>query len=295
MKKPASALSLTLILSQLAFADPPKTSAWSLTFSDEFDGTALDAAKWTSGYVIEKTGPGSWADPGNVRFANGHLQLFGEKRAGEGKSFAGAAINTRGKFSQLYGYFEVRYKAAKGKGFSSKLTAIRPDAGLPPLMDMVEFRGEETNRPYWYMHYDDGAGEQVAGGGSAGADLATDFHLFGTEWNADNIIWYIDGVEKMRAKVGPGLKHAIFFGLELMVGGSDWIGIPDASTPWPGMVEVDWIHVYQRTGPASIPKADRSHAGTGSARSVGKPTGYLASGRKPAGNPRRIASILMGP
>jgi beta-glucanase (GH16 family) len=277
-----TALALPLTVPIGVYADPPKTSAWALTFSDEFDSPALDTSKWTSGYVIEKTGPDSWADPGNVRFSGGHLQLFGEKRSGQGKTYAGAAINTRGKFSQLYGYFEVRFKAAKGKGFSSKMTGIRPDAGLPPLMDMVEFRGEETSNPYWYMHYNDGGGEQQFGGGSkATVDLSLDYHLFGTEWNADNIIWYIDGVEKMRGKVGSGLKTKIFFGLELMVGGSDWIGIPDGNTPWPGTAEVDWVHIYQRTGPpvGLAPQPPRSPGALGVSADATLQAGYLISGR----------------
>ena len=64
---------LTLMfMAARVMADPPKSSSWSLTFSDEFNEPTLDTSKWTSGYVIEKTGPGSWADPGNVRFSNGH-------------------------------------------------------------------------------------------------------------------------------------------------------------------------------------------------------------------------------
>src|SRR3954468_24520187 len=113
---------LTLALAAALHAQPPAHSSWKLTFGDEFDGATLDASKWGNGYALGATGPGSWPDPNNVRLADGSLKLVGEKRAGQGKTYAGAAITNRGKFKQMYGYMEARIKVPNGKGFSAKMT-----------------------------------------------------------------------------------------------------------------------------------------------------------------------------
>src|SRR6266550_7018905 len=98
---------LALCLAATTQAEPPANSNWKLTFSDEFDGAVLDASKWSNGYALGATGPGSWPDPANVRLEGGSLKLYGAQKPGQGKAFAGAAVTTRGKFSQMYGYMEA--------------------------------------------------------------------------------------------------------------------------------------------------------------------------------------------
>ncbi len=255
-------------------ADPPAHSAWKLTFQDEFEGATLDASKWNNGYALEATGPGSWPDPANVRLSDGSLKLVGEKRAGQGKTYAGAAINNKNKFHQMYGYMEARIKVPNGKGFSAKLTGIKAGGGYPPWLDIIETRGEEPNHPYWYLH----TASAAPGGAWTGTNLATEWHTLGTEWNADELIFYVDGVVKLRDKtVAPQLRMEMCWALELMVGGDSWIGIPDATTPWPGVYEVDYVRIYTRTGPPSVALQALPLQGSRAA----KPTcgGWLASGR----------------
>jgi beta-glucanase (GH16 family) len=257
-----------------AFAAPPPHSTWKLTFFDEFDGTSLDLAKWSNGYALNRTGPGSWADPGNVRIANGSLKLYGEKRAGEGKSFAGAAILNKGKFRQMYGYMEARIKVPEGKGFSAKMTGIKADGGYPPWLDIIETRGEEPEHPYWIIH----AGGKEAGGGWNGTDMVREYHTLGTEWTADEFIFYVDGVVKLRDRtLAPICRMEMCWALELMVGGDAWIGIPDAGTPWPGIYEVDYVRIYSRQGPATVRLSD-PHATEKSAPATAK-GGRLVTGR----------------
>lgn len=245
---PIAFAALVLALAAAPWAEPPAGSAWKLTFSDEFDGPTLDASRWSNGYALEKTGPGSWPDPANVRLEGGSLKLYGEQRAGQGKSYAGAAITTRGKFSQMYGYLEARIKVPNGKGFSAKLTGTKADGGYPPWLDIIETRGEEPDHPYWYLH----AGGKEAGGGWNGANLATEFHTLGTEWNADELIFTVDGEVKLRDRsLAPQCRMAMCWALELMVGGDSWIGIPDGGTPWPGVCEIDYVRIYSRQGPAT--------------------------------------------
>jgi beta-glucanase (GH16 family) len=276
-------------LAPALWAAPPPHSEWKLTFSDEFDGPVLDASKWNNGYALEATGPGSWPDPANVRLEGGSLRLYGEKRAGQGKAYAGAAINNKNKFHQMYGYMEARIKVPDGKGFSGKMTGIKAGGGYPPWLDIIETRGEEPNHPYWYLHPTGSAG---IGGGWNGTDLAGEFHTLGTEWNADELIFYVDGVAKLRDKSSaPQLRMEMCWALELMVGGDSWIGIPDASTPWPGVYEIDYVRIYGRLGPVPVLRAPGVRAGT----SAGRPYGRLVDGRWWQGRSDALpAAVLCG-
>lgn len=281
---PAAALALACA----AHAAPPAHSAWKVTFEDEFEGAALDASKWNNGYALEAVGPGSWPDPANVRISDGSLKLYGEKRSGQGKSFAGAAINNKNKFKQMYGYMEARIKVPVGKGFSAKMTGIKAGGGYPPWLDIIETRGEEPNHPYWYLH----AGGKEAGGGWTGTNLGSEYHVMGTEWNADELIFYVDGVVKLRDKTLASLcRMEMCWALELMVGGDSWIGIPEASTPWPGVYEVDYVKIYARTGPVSLLAAPARP--TALKEGLG---GRLVSGRWWAGQAGAMpATALCGP
>lgn len=262
-------IGMALTLSEAA---PPGHSSWSLAFSDEFEGATLDQAKWSVAYAIAATGPGSWNDPANVRFEGGRLKLYGEKRPGQGKSFAGSAISTRGRFAHAYGYMEVSVKVPKGKGFSGKMTGVKPGGGVPPLLDILETRGGEPDHPYWYFH----ANGKVYGDGWNGAGLSAGFHVVGTEWTSDELILYVDGAVMLRTREpAPYLRMDICWALELMVGGSDWIGIPDNLTPWPGIMEIEYVRIYKRLGPVSLPKPLLASPAASSRRPG---PAYLASG-----------------
>ena len=279
MRPSLPALCVAALVS-LSIAEPPAHSSWKITFQDEFEGTALDAAKWNNGYALEATGPGSWPDPANVKVSDGSLKLIGEKRAGQGKTYAGAAINNKNKFHQMYGYMEARIKVPAGKGFSAKMTGIKAGGGYPPWLDIIETRGEEPNHPYWYLH----TGGSEAGGGWTGTNLATEYHTLGTEWTADELIFYVDGAVKLRDKtLASQVRMEMCWALELMVGGDSWIGIPDGNTPWPGTYEIDYVRIYTRTGPPSVAlQAPTARA----SRSAGGPVGaWLATGRWWVGAP----------
>jgi beta-glucanase (GH16 family) len=281
---------LPLALASALRADPPAHSSWKLTFGDEFEGTALDASKWSNGYALGQTGPGSWPDPANVRLSAGSLKLVGEKRAGMGKTYAGAAITNKGKFKQMYGYMEARIKVPNGKGFSAKMTGTKADGGYPPWLDIIETRGEEPDHPYWYLH----AAGKEAGGGWNGTNLAAEYHTLGTEWNADELIFYVDGVVKVRDKtLAAQCRMEMCWALELMVGGDSWIGIPDGSTPWPGVYEIDYVRIYARQGPAATRLSAAPVRPEGSARAA---FGRLANGRWWAGSPENAGfQALCGP
>jgi beta-glucanase (GH16 family) len=129
------------------------------------------------------------------------------------------------------------------------MTGVPAQGKFPPWLDIIETLGRTPDHPYWYIH----AGGKEAGGGWNVANMAADWHTFGTEWKADEFIFYFDGVEKMRDRtLAPLVRMNMCWALELMVGDNNagWIGSPNASS-WAGVYEVDYVRIYRNAGPPS--------------------------------------------
>ena len=67
-----------------------------------------------------------------------------------------------------------------------------------------------------------------------------------------DVRWYVDGQlyeRRTPADLPAGKKwvydHPFFLLLNLAVGG-DWPGPPDATTPFPAVMQVDYVRVFQR-------------------------------------------------
>ncbi len=102
---------------------------WRLTFNDEFDAESLDSSKWN------KQLPNGMSTIGesesrflaeNVSVQNGSLRLVSKKKGWKSSS---AYIDSFGKFTQRYGYFEVRMKMPQAKGLHPAFW-LMPDRGL---------------------------------------------------------------------------------------------------------------------------------------------------------------------
>ena len=95
-------------------SSPPVAGNWTLTFFDDFNGTALDPKKWRQGkHHLDLAGQaGNSGKHATVK--NGSLQLLAEKKpitfAGEKFQYSTGEISTFKKFRQRYGYFEARIK-----------------------------------------------------------------------------------------------------------------------------------------------------------------------------------------
>ena len=92
-------------------------TAWTLNFSDEFNGSAVNTTKWnidnstTSRAPRPGIGISSWYwKPANVAVADGNLILKVTKETAS-KMHCGS-INSNGKYLTTYGYFEARIKTA---------------------------------------------------------------------------------------------------------------------------------------------------------------------------------------
>jgi len=261
------ALLLSLNNCQLDESQTIEQRNWQLVWSDEFEGAAgesPDAAKWT--YDIG-TGANGWGNqelqyytnrPENVALdGSGHLVITARKEAFAGAAFTSARIKTQGLFAQAYGRFEARIKTPYGPGIwpAFWLLGANIDNVAWPLcgeIDIMELRGQEPYLINGSVH-----GPGYSGGnaitqsyGSTNARFDVDFHLFAIEWGENYIDYFVDDV--LYQRITPGdltgewvFDHPFFIILNVAVGGN-YVGFPTSQTPFPQMMTLDYVRVYQQ-------------------------------------------------
>ncbi|NUT32032.1 MAG: family 16 glycosylhydrolase [Hamadaea sp.] len=242
----------------------PVFPATRLVFSDEFNaaaGTGPDTAKWT---IDSGTGQNNelqyYTPSGNAAMNGaGALVITARREAVGGREYTSHRMNTGNKFHVQYGRMEARIKIPKGNGFWPAFWMMGADflTGRPwPYngeIDIMEILGRDTTRSYTTLH-----APAYNGGGGYGQehvwpiDLSADFHVYAVEWDSKGMRFFVDSAlvftaskETVEATRGPWVyDHPFYLILNLAVGG-DWPGPPDATTPFPAQMLVDYVRVYQ--------------------------------------------------
>ena len=248
------AIAFLLFLAASAFAEEvvkPESLGYKLVWSDDFKGSALDAAKWHTDYAQKVHPPGcnnekqSYA-PENVILRDGHLVLRAERKAHAGFPFASGMISSHDKFAREYGWFETRARLPKGKGMWPAFWMLPAAKTWPPELDIMEHKGRLPHRAFLTLHEKQPGTWRPKSTGKEwdGPDFTADFHTFALEWKPDGLRWYVDGIERHqwngKADFGP-----MYLILNLAVGG-DFDGDPDAATPFPGEMEVSYVRAYAK-------------------------------------------------
>jgi beta-glucanase (GH16 family) len=247
-------------------------TAWSLTWSDEFDGpdgSPADSAKWS--FDIGGNGWGNneletYTDrTANAVQEDGALVIKALKETLRGsdnitRDYTSARLVTRNRFTQTYGRFEARIKIPFGQGIGPAFWMLGKDidtAGWPNCgeIDIMENIGKEPSIAHGTLH---GPGYSGANGLTASYTLSharkfsDDYHTFAVEWEPNQIRFYVDGHHyktRKTADLPPGkawvFNHPFFLILNVAVGGQ-FPGNPDATTVFPQLMKVDYVRVYQR-------------------------------------------------
>lgn len=224
-------------------------SQWQITFSDDFDGDSLDRKKWEDAYPggarTHSNNEQQYYAPNGYEVKNGNLRLRAERRSMGGMPYTSGMVSSFGSFSQTYGLFEIRARFPKGKGMWPAFWLLPATGKWPPEIDVLEILGHEPGKVYMTTHWRNAEGKHQGKGFSyTGPDFSADFHTFAVEWKQGECIWYVDGVERARSTEGVPAEP-MYVIANLAVGG-DWPGNPDATTPFPGFMDVDYIRVYKR-------------------------------------------------
>ena len=80
---------------------------------------------------------------------------------------------------------------------------------------------------------------------TTGGDFSAGFHTYGVEWNAGELIFYIDGTEYQRFTSENVASQDMYLIINLAVGG--WfVGSPEESTQFPAEMQIDHVRVYEQ-------------------------------------------------
>jgi beta-glucanase (GH16 family) len=225
---------------------PAIVGQWRQVFLDSFAGNTLSSVWQNCTTWSCSDDMGNPFLTSNEVVSGGYLHLLATHNNG---SYQASLIRSAG-FAFTYGYVEARLQIPAGQGFWPAFWLLDNVASGPNQseIDVVELLGQTPHVAYLTVH----AGNLQQGTAFTGPDFSAGFHTFGVDWEPTFIKWYIDGVVRQTVTNAAYLKHTpMYLLLNLAVGGS-WPGPPNASTPFPSQVTVDYVAVWQH-GPATSP------------------------------------------
>jgi beta-glucanase (GH16 family) len=265
-------------------------STYSLVWSDEFDGTALNTANWTP-----ETGGGGWgnneqqtytSDSANLRVDSGNLIIQAVK---SGSAWTSARIKSQDKRSFQYGKIEFRAKLPTGVGpwpaawlLGNSISSVNwPACGE---IDVMEWRGNPTSDANTVGHalhssFRNGSNPVQPTSRSAVVNPSSQFHTYAVVWTSSGMTFSVDGVDK--ATLTPPTADAaafqkeFFLLLNLAMGGS-YVGNTISSSLTSASYEVDYVRVYQTASATVTAPATPAAPTFSSVTSTGFTVNWLA-------------------
>ena len=232
-----------------------------LIWSDEFNGSTINASNWT--YDLGNGGFGNnelenyTNRPENARVENGMLVIEARRENLGGSAYTSARLKTEGRRSfGVNTWVEARIQVPQGQGIwpafwmlgNSISTVGWPSCGE---IDIMEMRGQNPFQNLGTMHWANDNGSYANYGGSitSPTSLAGGFHTFAISRTNTAIRWYLDGVQYHEGNIAGGINstsefQAQFFILLNVAVGGNFVGSPNASTPFPQQMRVDYVRVW---------------------------------------------------
>jgi beta-glucanase (GH16 family) len=254
-----------------------------LVWSDEFTNntgtpTEPDPAVWTydtgnSGFGNQEletycswgssTVPCNTASPSKYVGTDGYLHIVAQRPSAA--VYTSARLKTQGLFSFQYGRFEVRAQVPEAQGFwpaawllGNNITTVNwPASGEQDVLERVNGPGT----PDWNSGAIHGTGFTGGTGLSTlyhfpVGETAAQWHTYGMIWSKGSVAFYVDdpahpyvtyttsSLNGLSGAVWPfDAGQSNFIILNLAIGGN-WPGPPDASTPFPSEMLIDYVRVY---------------------------------------------------
>lgn len=252
-------LTFSVIGMVFAFSNTVKAADnYELVWSDEFNGNSLDTNTWN--YEI---GTGSWGwgnneqqyyTDRNIKVSNGTMKITAKREDYGGMKYTSSRITTKNKKNFKYGKIEARIKMPKFKGVWPAfwmLGANQDSVGWPKCgeIDIVEAINDE-NLVYGTLHWFHDPGNNNADSGSSVAVAdRTEYHVYGVEWTADKLRWYVDGKVYRTMDVSNDSFSEVrkeYFVIFNMAIGGQWPGYDIDETAFPATMEVDWVRAYKK-------------------------------------------------
>ena len=243
-------VSIALALTGAAFALAGQSKPnWVLTLSEEFDGHELSFPKWVphDPWGHERNREGQAYVPSAIQVRDGMALITARRELatydGTQREFTSGIMTTLGSFAQTYGRFEIRCRAASGKGLESKFWLLPVPSGEIPGIDIYDVVGSEPSKALFANTWGDEKTERSFTGSYNVSDLSDGFHVVAIEWDENRIVWTVDGQERFRSTTGAP-HQPMYLAASLAVGGAQ-AKYPDRTAEFPAVFEIDYIRVYQ--------------------------------------------------
>lgn len=220
------------------------------TFSEEFEN-GLNTNLWNDTIWYE----GSNATK-NYAVENGVLKIWPQRDANG--QFFNRTLDTDGRYTQTYGYFEIEAKLPVGNGTWPAFWLFNHIGDRRPEIDIMEAyaggaapwgftdaNGVAHPQAYaptiWKGDYE---GQMVGTRQyDTGMDLSAGFHKYAVKWEPDKQTFYFDGKEVLSVNVT--MSDPMYIMLDLWFGSAS--GTPDASTPTgkANSFEVNYVRAWE--------------------------------------------------
>lgn len=252
----------------------PAEGRWNLVWQDEFDGSALDRAKWDFRLHLMQQRHTTFTDDAIELDGNSHLLLRLCERNGHfytsqlqtGSNYMDRPGAAYGKFTwpiaaiqppklmHRYGYYEIRCKLPTQPGWWVAFWLQSPVIGstLNPaesgvevvIMENRDRDGTVAHKNHWNGYGPDH--RSVASGARRLSDTPGGWHVFGLLWTEAGYVYYIDGKESWRVD-GPVSHRDQFIMLS-----AECSGYRDGNAPseelrravLPDAFVVDYVRVF---------------------------------------------------
>jgi Glycosyl hydrolases family 16 len=228
--------------------------AWTLKFDDEFNGTGLDTANWSTGWFGSGITPPvnsqeeDCYDPAQVAESGGALDLTliqkSENCGISDPKYATGLVSTKGKFSFTYGFIEARVwlpSEPGNPGGAADWPAVWLDGQNWPQdgeIDIAEGLGGQV-----CAHFHGPANPQGIGAGNGsgcpGGTFTDGWHTFAANWEPGIVTYYYDGVAV--GSVASGITSAPMFVVLDYAAGNPFQA--------PATMKIDYVRVWQHAQP----------------------------------------------
>jgi len=251
-----------------AFAQTPANDPhWQLKWEDQFN--SFNTSKWLKGEYGDHYGEPQLYRTSQVWTSNGNLviEVINAKdtcptpkppRVGESGScepgtkynYKSGWVETTPAYNVKFGYIEARiklpYRAGKQWGFWPAFWTFSSGATNAAEIDIFEMFSGHYNNPNTlsngiHRHYNFNEGYGISHEFSN--FNYTDWHTYAIEWNADRIIWYLDG-NAIRTLNSHSIAGPVRIILNLAIQKESKY-LPPTSPPFQEYMYVDYVKVYQ--------------------------------------------------
>jgi beta-glucanase (GH16 family) len=249
----------------MAPAAHAQTHGWDQVWSDEFEGTAVDPAKWAKEVTNNPANNEKQAYIADqVTVSNGNMVITSENIPSGNKPYRSGRVHSN--FTKQYGRWEVRADLPTSKGLWPAIWLLPntdqynwPSQGE---IDIMENRGQQPHLTSSAYHYGTNPpfnhqfrfSEQTMARFGQPVDFHDGFHTYAVEWDATKLRFFVDDLHHwtlFNSDTGGFLGNQsapMWTMLNTAVGG-DFLGPggqPDGTTVWPQQFLIDYVRIADR-------------------------------------------------